>query len=218
MKEVLLGIVAVVFFIIIVIEMIKESKENKKEENNNDVKKERDPMMEKLEFYRSCYGNEIPKKIYRIGEWEEEVRKDLHSVVEIKNKYKVNKEVNILIGDYNKESVSNSVAVLESMGLNVKIANSGLEIIDRLANGEKYDLIITNNIYDKGQFDGLDLLYELKGREDFNTPIIVLTVSQDKRNMFLEKGFDEYMSKLLEQEKVLETLPKVIKDLEFKKQ
>lgn len=214
MKEVLLGISAVIFIVVIVIEMVKESKKNEME----GVKEKKDPMMEKLEFYRSCYGDETPKKIYKIGEWEEEVRKYLHSVVNIKTKYKTNKNVNILIGDYNKESVSNSVAVLESMGLNVKIANSGLEIIDRLEKGENYDLIITNNIYDKGQFDGLDLLYELKSRENFNIPIIVLTISQDKRNIFLDKGFDEYMSKLLDQEKVLETLPKVIKDLEFKKQ
>lgn len=214
MKEVLLGISAVIFIVVIVIEMVKESKKTE----NEGVKEKKDPMMEKLEFYRSCYGDETPKKIYKIGEWEDEVRKYLHSVVNIKTKYKTNKNVNILIGDYNKESVSNSVSVLESMGLNVKIANSGLEIIDRLEKGENYDLIITNNIYDKGQFDGLDLLYELKSRENFNIPIVVLTISQDKRNIFLDKGFDEYMSKLLDQEKVLETLPKVIKDLEFKKQ
>ena len=214
MKEVLLGISAVIFIVVIVIEMVKESKKTE----NEGVKEKKDPMMEKLEFYRSCYGDETPKKIYKIGEWEDEVRKYLHSVVNIKTKYKTNKNVNILIGDYNKEAVSNSVSVLESMGLNVKIANSGLEIIDRLEKGENYDLIITNNIYDKGQFDGLDLLYELKSRENFNIPIVVLTISQDKRNIFLDKGFDEYMSKLLDQEKVLETLPKVIKDLEFKKQ
>ena len=214
MKEVLLGISAVIFIVVIVIEMVKESKKTE----NEGIKEKKDPMMEKLEFYRSCYGDETPKKIYKIGEWEDEVRKYLHSVVNIKTKYKTNKNVNILIGDYNKESVSNSVSVLESMGLNVKIANSGLEIIDRLEKGENYDLIITNNIYDKGQFDGLDLLYELKSRENFNIPIVVLTISQDKRNIFLDKGFDEYMSKLLDQEKVLETLPKVIKDLEFKKQ
>lgn len=214
MKEVLLGISAVIFIVVIVIEMVKESKKTE----NEGVKEKKDPMMKKIEFYRSCYGDETPKKIYKIGEWEDEVRKYLHSVVNIKTKYKTNKNVNILIGDYNKESVSNSVSVLESMGLNVKIANSGLEIIDRLEKGENYDLIITNNIYDKGQFDGLDLLYELKSRENFNIPIVVLTISQDKRNIFLDKGFDEYMSKLLDQEKVLETLPKVIKDLEFKKQ
>lgn len=103
------------------------------------------------------------------------------------------------------------------MGLKVSIANSGLEIIDRIEKGEKYDLIITNNIYDKGHFDGLDLLYELKNRDDFEIPIVVLTVSQNKRELFLEKGFDEYMSKLLDQDKVLRTLPNVIKDLKFKK-
>lgn len=214
MLEVIIGIILLVLFVVVFIFIdLKNEEHTEKEE---DIKP--DLMKEKLDFYRACYGNETPKKIYKIGEWEEEVRKKLHSIVEIKDKYITNKQIKILIGDYNKESVSNSVAVLESMGLNVKIANSGLEIIDKLEKGEKYDLIITNNIYDKGNFDGLDLLNELKQKEGFNIPIVVLTVSQDNRDLFLEKGFDEYMSKLLDQEKVLETLPKVITDLEFKKQ
>ena len=47
---------------------------------------------------------------------------------------------------------------------------------------------------------------------------MVLTVSSGKRHLFMgEYGFDEYMCKLLTQEQVIETLPKVIKDLKFTK-
>ena len=46
----------------------------------------------------------------------------------------------------------------------------------------------------------------------------MLTVSHNKRAEFLNEGFNEYMTKLLDQDKVLETLPKVLKKLEFTKQ
>ena len=62
----------------------------------------------------------------------------MKSIVKVKDKYKTNEEVNVLIGEYDKMSVSNSVCVLESMGLNLKIAKSGIEIMERLNNGEKY--------------------------------------------------------------------------------
>ena len=128
MLEVFFMVLVALFFIILI------CLDNKIEKNNintkNDEKK--DILKEKMEFYRQCYDNKTAEKIYKIGEWENEVRKDLHSIVKINERYKTNKNVSILIGDYNKSSVSNSASVLESMGLKVSIANSGLEIIDRI--------------------------------------------------------------------------------------
>lgn len=87
----------------------------------------------------------------------------------------------MLIGDYDKMSVSNSVCVLESMGIDVTIAKSAIEIMERLNKGEKYDLIITNNIYDRENCDGSQLLYELR---ECNIKIVVEKMHKLKR----EKG------------------------------
>ena len=57
-----------------------------------------------------------------------------------------------------------------------------------------------------------------KRKGNIKIPIIVLTVSHNKRAEFLNEGFNEYMTKLLDQDKVLETLPKVLKKIEFTKQ
>ena len=122
----------------------------------------------------------------------------------------------MLIGDYDKMSVSNSVCVLESMGIDVTIAKSAIEIMERLNKGEKYDLIITNNIYDRGNCDGPQLLYELR-ECNIKIPIIVLTVSHNKRAEFLNEGFNEYMTKLLDQVKVLNMMSKVLPDIIFEK-
>lgn len=221
------GIVSVIVIIILVVavivEFIKEkdkyTKENKKREEEFEKQKEYyERLKKKREEDELIYDFKENTINYKIGEWEEEVRKNMKPIVSIKDEYKSNKEIKVLIGDYNKSSVSNSVCVLESMGLNVNIAKSGAEVIERIKNNEKYDLIITNNIYDQGNYDGRDILAELRNIKNFNIPIIVLTVSSGKRNEFVNIfGFDEYMTKLLTQEKVLNTIPNVIKDIEFTK-
>lgn len=223
MESILSVLVIIIFVILMGIEIFKEkdkyTKENKKREEEFQKHKEYyERLKRKSEEDKLIYGSNDDTINYQIGEWEKEVRKNMHSIVEIKDKYTSNKNIKILIGDYNKSSVSNSVCVLESMGLKVNIAKSGAEIIERVKNNEKYDLIITNNIYDCGNYDGRDVLTELKNLKDFDVPIIVLTVSSGKRNEFVNIfGFDEYMTKLLTQEKVLNTIPKVIKDMKFTK-
>lgn len=216
MENIGYAIVILAIVVLIIIVMIKEHKNYVKEDEIRNKELER--IREKAEKYKNDLGYIGEKQKYDFGKWEEEVRKDMKSIVEIKQKYSANKEIKILIGDYNKSSVSNSVSVLESLGLKVTIAKSGKEIINRIETGEKYDLIITNNIYDRGGIDGPEMLNNLKEIDGFNIPVIVLTVSENARDKFVHYyGFNEYITKLLTQEKVIETLPKVIKDLEFKK-
>ena len=70
---------------------------------------------------------------------------------------------------------------------------------------------------DSGHCDGPETLMRLREIDNFNIPVIVLTVSKGKRDMFVNGyGFNEYMEKLLTQDKVMETLPKLFKDLEIK--
>ncbi|MEF2663355.1 MAG: response regulator [Bacilli bacterium] len=216
MENVIYIFVILVIVVIAIIFMIKEHKQFIEEDEIRN--KELNRIKKRIDEVKEDLGDVEEMPEYEFEKWEEEVRKDMVSIVNIKQKYSTNKEVHILIGDYNKSSVSNSVSVLESLGTKVSIAKSGKEIIDRINNGEKYDLIITNSIYDRGHIDGPQMLQELKEKENFNIPIIVLTVSDNQREKFVDYyGFDEYMTKLLTQEKVIETLPKVIKGLEFKK-
>ena len=214
-----------VFMIILIGEVIffgiKEGKEFEKENNKKlEDKEDSDRFSKKIRAVKEEYAefNYYEPPVMKIGEWENQIRKNISSIVNTKTKYKSNKELKILVGDYNRASVSNTTSVLESMGLNVTIANSGIEIIERIKNNEKYDLIISNNIYNTGHCNGPETLMRLRELDNFNISVIVLTVSKGKRDMFVNGyGFDEYMEKLLTQDKVMETLPKLFKDLEFTK-
>lgn len=218
MEQIFMLVFMVILIGIVIYFGIKENKETTKE--NNKIEEDPDRFSKKIRAIKEEYGelNYIEQPVMKIGEWENEVRKNISSIVDTKTKYSSNKELRILVGDYNRASVSNTTSVLESVGLNVTIANSGIEIIERIKNNEKYDLIISNNIYDSGHCDGPETLMRLREIDNFNIPVIVLTVSKGKRDMFVNGyGFNEYMEKLLTQDKVMETLPKLFKDLEFTK-
>ncbi len=209
------------FILILVIVCVISNYYSKKEEKMKEERKKQQyeqfhTLSGRINFHRERELGSYKLDEYKIGDWEKEVRKNMKSIVKINQKYKPNKEIKVLIGDYDKMSVSNSVSVLESMGLNVSIAKSAIEIMERLNSGETYDLIITNNIYDRGNCDGPQLLYELRNC-NIKIPVVVLTVSHNQRAEFLSEGFNEYMTKLLNQEKVKEFLPNVFEDLEFTK-
>lgn len=209
------------FILILVIMCVVSSYYSKKEEKMKEERKKQQyeqfhTLNGRINFHRERELSTYKLDEYKIGDWEKEVRKNMKSIVKIKQKYKPNKEIKVLIGDYDKMSVSNSVSVLESMGLNVTIAKSAIEIMERLNNGETYDLIITNNIYDRGNCDGPQLLYELRNC-NIKIPVVVLTVSHNQREEFLSEGFNEYMTKLLDQTKVLDMMSKVLPDIIFKK-
>ena len=209
------------FIIILIIVYIFLRFYQRKEEETEKIRKQQEyeelhTLNGRINFHRNQEISTYKLDEYKIGDWEKIVRKKMKPIVKINNKYQTNKKINVLIGDYDKMSVSNSVCVLESMGIDVTIAKSAIEIMERLNKCEKYDLIITNNIYDRGNCDGHQLLYELR-KCNIKIPVIVLTVSHNKRAEFLSEGFNEYMTKLLDQEKVKEVLPRIFDDLKFTK-
>lgn len=86
------------------------------------------------------------------------------------------------------------------MGIETEVAKSGLEIYKRILDGNKYDIIITNNIYKTGELDGYPLLIALKKLDNFNIPVIILTTAAAGREVFVEEyGFNEYISKKINQ-------------------
>lgn len=112
-----------------------------------------------------------------------------------------------VIGNYDVFSSNELRKILESFGMNVEIFKTGSEILEKIKNGYKCDVIFTNNVYMHG-IQGPELLKELRQLENFNVPIIIHTIDKDRRFYYVDNlGFDEYIAKPIftdDNEKILE--------------
>lgn len=190
-----------------------EKTKNKIEELN----KENERLKKEIEI-RDIYKREVErieydKEIKSIGIDKMTISKE--------HQYRVvgKKIPKILIGDYNPSSVRNTCGVLMRMGFDVDVVETAEDVIEKVKTFKHYDLIISNNEYYGSKHKSkitksYELLDKLKEIEDFDTPVIVLTVSND-REKFISYGFNEHIQKVLDEEKVMEVFPKVLKKLKF---
>lgn len=152
------------------------------------------------------------KEQIRVYEKTEEDTPTIKLVNKTIKKNPIYKGKRALVGDYMDTSSENTIKVLQSFGLTVDIVRSGEDIIDRIKHDYNYDIIFTNNVYDKG-CDGYHTLLQLKEIKNFNIPVVIHTVSFNQRNTFIHHyGFDEYIEKPLDQEKVKPILDKFFKN------
>lgn len=114
----------------------------------------------------------------------------------------------VLVGDYSSFSYFNTKMVLDSLGIEYDIERTMYGIKQRLLNGNKYDFIFTNNIYQNGT--GVILLEELKKIANFNTPVIIHTISDNDNNHFIDLGFDGYLKKPIKQEDTIKLLTSLL--------
>lgn len=190
------GIIALIYFI------YKSVQDNKREEELQLAKEHHEKEMEEIKT------KERQKKSV---EW----NKKIQDKFDKKIKYETNKPIKVIIGDYHSGMAPLTNSVLKSMGVETEVVPTASDIIDRITDGKKYDFIITNNTYSNGE-SGQDVL-ALKEQENFKTPIIVLTVEQNQRSRFISDGFDDYIEKPIDEEKVKEVFTKYMKDLKFNK-
>ena len=91
----------------------------------------------------------------------------------------------------------------------VTVSLSSAEVVKRIKNNEKYDIIFSNNIYRDGT--GQECLAKLKEIEGFCTPVVIHTVTKNAKYHFVnEVGFDDYIEKPITQAKVLPILEKLL--------
>lgn len=116
-----------------------------------------------------------------------------------------------LVGDYMATSYNITKTVLQSLGFSVDVVNTYEDVVKKIKYGEHYDIIFSNNIYRHGT--GADCLTELRNLPNFSTPVVILTVTADKRDYFVNKiGFDDYVVKPISQEKIIPILNNLLKN------
>ena len=101
----------------------------------------------------------------------------------------------ILVVDDNKLNLRVATKLLKAYGATIESVISGKECIDLINNGNKYDLILLDQMMP--EMDGVETFKQLKMINDFNTPVVVLTADAIKgvKEKYLSVGFDDYLSK-----------------------
>lgn len=210
--EILTIILIIIILLILLVVIYNITKLNKEKEELN-------ALITELQDINEFKANEIERCYKQIENYEKEELKVKTITIgnkEVKKNF-IYQGKRVLVGDYEKVSYENTLNVLRSYGITVDIVTKGTDIVDKIRHGYKCDLIFTNNIYKEG-YDGPIVLQELKQIDKFKIPVVVHTVSQNKRNYFVnECDFDDYIEKPLDQENVKKILNKYLGEPKTKK-
>ena len=116
----------------------------------------------------------------------------------------------VLVVDDNRLNLKVAKKILEELNMDVTICDSGFDCIDRITNNEKYDIILMDIMMPK--MSGVDTLDKLNQIKNFNTPVVAFTADsmQSKSTKYIEIGFDEYLSKPIDKEKLKKVLNKCL--------
>lgn len=186
--------------------MMDKNKQKIKEIVNNYTDKE---ILEALIIKTGCNLDNLNRIIdeYCIEDYKKVDEKTYNTPNGVIKKLDTFKGKRALVGDYSQASFFNTEMVLDSLGFEIVNEKSCNNMYDRLKNGEKYDVIFTNNIYNDGT--GPELVKKLKQLDGFNIPVIIHTISEMPVDYFLNMGFDGCLKKPIKQDETIEVLNKL---------
>ncbi|RKM62186.1 EAL domain-containing protein [Butyrivibrio sp. CB08] len=162
----------------------------------------------------SVFKMTLPQKIVNdapIGDFKTRLQESLKERKTYKEKFTAPKATALVVDD----TPMNHVVIRELLKhtlLKIESARSGLECLEK-QHGKKYDIILLD--YRMPGMDGIETLSAMKKDVDspnYETPVIVLTANaiSGARENFLREGFDDYLSKPIESDKLEETLIKYL--------
>ena len=135
---------------------------------------------------------------------QEETKTEPATVIDASNK-------RVLVVDDNNLNIKVATRLLGFYKCNIDSSTSGQECIDKIVSGEKYDLILLDDMMPK--MSGSETLVKLKALPEFKTPVVVLTANaiSGMKEEYLKKGFDDYLSKPIEKEELNRVMKKYLK-------
>ncbi len=162
----------------------------------------------------STFKMSLPQKIVNdipIGDFKTRLQSSLKERKTYKEKFTA-PEARVLVVD---DTPMNHVVIRELLKhtlLQIESARSGQECLEK-QHSKKYDLILLD--YRMPNMDGIETLQAMKKDEtsvNKDTPVIVLTANaiSGARESFIREGFDDYLSKPIESDKLEETLVKYL--------
>ncbi len=143
----------------------------------------------------------------KIGDYQDSVRKRVDS----RDKYKelfTAPEAKVLIVDDTKMNLMVFKSLLKSTEIQIETADSGMEGLEIMKN-EKFDVIFLDHMMPHK--DGIETLHDLRADKDnpnHDTPVICLTANaiSGARELYMNAGFDNYLTKPIDTLKLEEML------------
>jgi signal transduction histidine kinase/DNA-binding response OmpR family regulator len=117
----------------------------------------------------------------------------------------------VLIVDDVEMNLYIAKVLMKPYGLKIETVSSGFEAIKKIKAGNKYDIVFMDHMMPK--MDGIEATERLR-EMGYNHPIVALTANAvaGQAEMFLENGFDGFISKPIDIRQLNETLNKLIRD------
>ena len=117
----------------------------------------------------------------------------------------------VLVTDDNEFNLKVASGLLSLMDIEAETADSGLKAIE-LIKQKDYDIIFMDHMMP--EMDGVETVHEIRkmGGKYLKLPIVALTANAigNAREMFIENGFNEFISKPIEVSKLYETVEKLL--------
>lgn len=122
------------------------------------------------------------------------------------------KGMHILIVDDNKLNIKVARKAIADFGFIIDEALDGYECLEKIQNGEKYDLILMDIMMPN--MSGETCLKKLKENPSFNTPVIALTADAvaGAKERYLSEGFKDYLQKPFSREQMKEKLNSIFRN------
>lgn len=116
----------------------------------------------------------------------------------------------ILVVDDNNINLKVANRLLKDYEADVVLINSGQECINRILDGEHYDLILMDDMMP--HMTGTETLKNLKNIFGFKIPVVALTANaiSGMRERYLSLGFDDYLAKPINQNHLFKVLKKYL--------
>ena len=135
---------------------------------------------------------------------------NLEPEVETEQKIKEYPNKKILVVDDNQLNLKVAARLLRDYKCQIEEVDSGYKVLDLIASGNKYDLILMDDMMPK--LSGIDTLHRLKENVLFNMPVVALTANaiSGMREKYLADGFDEYLAKPIEKNELNEIINKYL--------
>ncbi len=146
-----------------------------------------------------------------LGDYEKSYKAALEKRRTYRDKFRA-PDASVLVADDIPMNLMLLTKLLEGAAIHADTALSGDEAI-KLAESKQYDLIILDQIMPEK--NGVDTLREIREDEEgknASTPVVCLTANAifGAREQYLREGFDDYLTKPLDPEKLGETLLKFL--------